>query len=206
MRLARCASVLVLAAVVGPGLSGCDRANHDNIERWLSTEKGIEKLTKALRDGDNDADVRAHAAQNLVVHGFTPQLGVVKESLEDMPDEERHDVMAALVPRLWEKARIAREKDVPTPMQSQAKDALFELRGSADPATRQKIDGYLVEWLAGGYYEGRATSGRVSGRTIVRQLGPVAGPKLLESARSVLVRPPDAEGKRPLLGDELLAA
>jgi len=206
LRLARCASVLVISAALWPGLAGCDRANHDNIERWLSTEKGVEKLTKALRDGDNDADVRAHAAQNLIVHNFTPQLGTVKEALEDMSDAERKDVMTALVPRLWEKARIAHEKDVPTPVQSQAKDALFELRGSADEATRQKIDGYLVEWLAGGYYEGRATSGRVSGRTIIRQLGPIAGPKLLESARSVLVRPPDAEGKRPIVGDELLAA
>jgi hypothetical protein len=206
LRVARCASVLVIAAVVGPGLAGCDRANHDNLDRWLSTEKGVEKLTKALRDSDNDADLRAHAAQNLIVHTSTPQPGVVKEALEDMSDEDRHAVMAALAPRLWEKARLAREKDVPTPMQSQAKDALFELRGVADQATRQKMDGYLVEWLAGGYYEGRATSGRVSGRTIIRQLGAIAGPKLLESARSVLVRPPDAEGKRPLLGDELLAA
>ncbi|HWM84240.1 MAG TPA: hypothetical protein VNO33_00355, partial [Kofleriaceae bacterium] len=116
------------------------------------------------------------------------------------------EVLTELIPRLWESARVAREKDVPTPMQAQAKDAMFELRGFADEATRRRIDSYLIEWLAGGHYEGRATVGRVSGRTIVRRLGPTAAPKLLEAARSILVRPPDAEGKRPVVGDELLAA
>lgn len=205
MRLIWRASLLVMAAVVWPGLAGCDKASPDNIDKWLSTEKGVEKLDKALRDADNDADTRAHAAQNLAVH-VDNHHALVREAFEDMSDEERHEVAAELAPRLWEKARIAREKDVPTPVQYQAKDMLFDLRGYADPATRQKIDGYLIEWLAGGHYEGRATTGRVNGRTIVRQLGPAAAPKLLEAARSLLVRPPDAEGNRPAVGDELLNA
>jgi hypothetical protein len=195
----------VAAAALLVGLAACDKASHENIDRWLSTEKGVEKLRKALRDGDQPSEIRAHAAQNLIIHPEN-HFSVAREALEDMSDDERHDVLADLAPRLWQSARIAHEKDVPTPAQAQAKDALFELRGFADPETRKKIDGYLVEWLTGGLYEGRATMGRQSGRAIVRELGAAAAPKLLEAARRILIRPADAEGARLKVGDELLAA
>jgi hypothetical protein len=196
--------VLVLVALA-PALAACERASHENLDRWLSTEKGVDKLREAVRDPDLSTELRAHAAQNLIIH-VENLFPVAKEALEDMDDDERREVMVELAPRLWESARIAREKDVPTPVQAQAKDALYELRGLANDDTRRRIDGYLVEWLAGGYYEGRATVGRVSGRTIVRQLGPIAAPKLLESARRLLIRPPDAEGARVRVDDELLVA
>lgn len=213
MRVARClrgpssvpALVLVGLALVAPSLTACEKASHDNIDKWLSTEKGVEKLTKTLRDSGESAELRAHAAQNLVIH-VENNFPVVRDAFEDMAPDERHEVMTELTPRLWESARIAREKDVPTPVQAQAKDALFELRAYADDATRRRIDGYVVEWLAGGHYEGRAAVGRVSGRTIVRELGPLAAPKLLEAARRLLIRPPDTEGARVMVGDELLAA
>lgn len=203
MRVTRPALILLVAGALG--VAACEKASHENIDKWLSTEKGVDKLRQALRDSDEEADVRAHAAQNLIIH-VENHHAIVREALEDMSDQERHAVLAALAPRLWESAKVAREKEVPTPLQGQAKDGLFEFRGMADEATRQKIDGYLVEWLAGGHYEGRATIGRFNGRTIVRALGPVAAPKLLEAARRILVRPPDADGSRPKVGDELLAA
>lgn len=196
--------VLVLVALA-PALAACERASHENLDRWLSTEKGVDKLRAAVRDPDLSAEMRAHAAQNLIIH-VENLFPVAKEALEDMDDDERREVMVELAPRLWESARIAREKDVPTQVQAQAKDALYELRGLADDDTRRRIDGYLVEWLAGGFYEGRATVGRVNGRTVVRQLGPMAAPKLLESARRILIRPPDAEGARVRVDDELLVA
>lgn len=199
------ALVLVALALAASATSACEKPSHDNLDKWLSTEKGADKLTKALRDPDESTDVRAHAAQNLVIH-VENHTGAVREAFEDMDEGARHEIMTELGPRLWESARIAREKDVPTPAQAQAKDALFELRGFADEATRRKIDGYLVEWLAAGHYEGRAAVGRNSGRTIVRELGPLAAPKLLEAARRLLIRPPDAEGARVQIGDELLAA
>jgi hypothetical protein len=205
LRVTRPASILLLAGLLGSGAVACERASHENIDKWLSTEKGVDKLRAALRDSDEDADVRAHAAQNLIIH-VDNNHAIAREAFEDMSDAERHRVLAALVPRLWESARLAREKEVPTPAQAQAKDGLFEVRGMADEATRQKIDGYLVEWLAGGHYEGRATVGRYNGRTIVRSLGTAAAPKLLEAARRILVRPAEADGSRPKLGDELLAA
>lgn len=207
MRVPRRASILLQAALVWAGLAACETASHENIDRWLSTEKGVDKLRDAVRDSDQGADIRAHAVHNLIIHvQVENQLPFIKEALEDTPPGERQEVLAALVPRLWETARIAREKEVPSPWQAQAKDALFELRPLADEATRRTIDGHLVEWLAGGHYEGRATVGRINGRTIVRALGPMAAPRLLEAARRILVRPPDADGSRPMVGDELLAA
>ncbi|HWM88853.1 MAG TPA: hypothetical protein VNO33_23540, partial [Kofleriaceae bacterium] len=77
--------VLVLALLVG--FAACDNANHDNVEKWLATENGVEKLSKALRDSDNDADVRAHAAQNLIIH-VENQFAVAREAIDDMSDEE----------------------------------------------------------------------------------------------------------------------
>ena len=191
--------LLLLATAVLPA---CHRVTHENLDRWMNTENGPSKLVKALRSSDQDADMRAHAAQNLVV---IDRFADVKESFEDMDDPTRHAVMAKLAPRLWDKARIAHEMDQPTLPQYSAKDALFDLRGYADEATRKTIDGYLIEWLTGGYYEGRATMGRVSGSTIIKTLGQAAAPKLLERTRRLLLKPAEG-GAHAKVGDELLAA
>ena len=186
-------------------LSGCDKVDHENLDRWMSTEKGVEKLTKALRSDEHDPDLRAHAAQNLILH---PEalFGTVKDELDNMDKGEAQAVMEKLAPRLWDNARIAGEMDVPTPEQAQAKDALFELRKYAGDKTRAQIDEYLIEWLAGGYYEGRAKVGRVAGREVIRAIGLPAAPKLLEGARRILIKPAGAEGEHIKMGDELLVA
>lgn len=198
------AALCALATAVAAA-AGCDKADHENIDKWMQTENGAEKLKKALRDGDNDADLRAHAAENLLLHP-EGQFVEVKDSFEDMEEGDQHAIMAALVPRLWEKATSGPDDPMKVSQTNiQAKDALFELRPYADEASRGKIDGYLIEWLTR-FYEGRAQTGRVSGRTIIREIGKPAAPKLLEEARSILVKPPGPGGERLKVGDELLVA
>lgn len=197
------AIALVLCAL--GALAGCDKVDHDNIDKWLETENGADKLKKALRSSDNDTDLRAHAAENLILHP-EGQFVEVKDAFENMEESEQNSIMAQLVPRLWEKATSGPDDPMKVSQTNiQAKDAMFELRQYADEATRGKIDDYLVDWLTK-FYEGRAQTGRVSGRTIVREVGKKAAPKLLEEARSMLVKPPGAGGERLKLGDELLVA
>jgi hypothetical protein len=186
-------------------LLSCDKVDHDNIDKWLETENGAEKLKKALKSGSNDAELRAHAAENLILHP-EGQFVEVKDAFEDMEEEDQHKVMAALVPRLWEKATSGPDDPMKVSQTNvQAKDAMFELRQYADEATRAKLDGYLIEWLTR-FYEGRAQTGRVSGRTIIREIGKPAAPKLMEQARAMLVKPAGTAGEHLKVGDELLVA
>jgi hypothetical protein len=191
----------LLALVVAAAGACGESVNHENIGRWLNTQRGPEKLLAAFSSGEHDADLRAHAAQNLIA---LDQFDEVRKVLEPMPESQRHGIAAKLAPRLWEDAKIDGEMTVPNERQWAAKDALFELRRFASEATRAEIDRYLVEWFAGGYYEGRATVGRITGKLAIRAIGEEAGPKLLESARSIVARPPDSEGNRPKVGPELL--
>jgi hypothetical protein len=201
--LLRCAAALVLVAL--GALAGCDKVDHDNIDKWLETENGAEKLKKALRSSDHDTDLRAHAAENLILHP-EGQFVEVKDAFENMEEAEQQKIMEQLVPRLWEKATSGADDPMKVSQTNiQAKDALFELRQYAGEKTRARIDEYLVEWLTK-FYEGRAQTGRVSGRTIIREIGKPAAPKLVQIARSMLVKPPGTEGERLKLGDELLVA
>jgi hypothetical protein len=202
LRAFRYATAVLL---VTAALAGCEKVDHENLDRWMSTENGVDKLTKALRSDDHDADLRAHAAQNLILH---PEglWGVVRDELDNMDKGAAQAVVEKLAPRLWENARVAGEMDVPTAEQGQAKDALFDLRKFAGEKTRAQIDEYMIEWLAGGYYEGRAKVGRTGGREIIREIGRPAAPKLLEGARRILIKPPGSEGEHIKMGDQLMVA
>jgi hypothetical protein len=94
---------------------------------------------------------------------------------------------------------------VPGPSQISGKDALFEIRPDADAVTQKAIDGYLVAWYTDGYYEGRATLGRILGAQVIRAVGATAGARLVAVANSVLAAP-EKNGKRARVGDELLRA
>jgi hypothetical protein len=172
-------------------LVACERPTHENIDHWLRTQKGPDKLAAALGDAEIDADLRAHAGQNLI---RLDQIDTVLAKLEPMPAAERQIVLAALTTRLWQDARISGALTKPTADQVVAKDALFELRRLADDERRGRIDEYLVEWLTGGYYAGRAATGRVSGAAILRALGPAAGPRVMAMAMAVVDASPEASG------------
>src|SRR5882762_9177788 len=119
-------AVLSLAA-------GCERVDHDNLEKWTHTESGPGKLRKALANDALDADLSAHAAANLIRRGDDRE---VFAAFEAMTAGRRAEVAARLAPRLWDIARVENERDLPGSPQVAAKDALIRLLPSASDATR----------------------------------------------------------------------
>ncbi len=183
-----------------PALSSCEKTNHDNIDKWMRTTKGPGKLRKALKASDIDAELSAHAAINLIRTGAEAE---VFDAIREMSPARRDQVTDKLVPRLWEVARVEGDMTVPSPAQTDAKDALFELRDKTNPATKQTIDGYLADWYTGGYYEARATLGKFIGCKVLRTLGPASGDKLMSAANAILAKPITGT-TRAKIGDELL--
>ncbi len=190
--------VMLMFALLG---LGCEGPTHENIDHWIRTEKGPDKLRSTLADTELAVDLRAHAAQNLV---GIDELPAVLELLTGLEEADRQAVIAALAPRLWDHARISGALTRPSADQVLAKDALFELRQLASADARALIDGYLIDWLVGGYYVGRAREGRVQGAAIVRAVGPAATPELLAATRAVVEAPAGADGARLQVEFELL--
>ena len=179
--------------------AGCEKVTPDNLDKWMNTEKGPDKLVKAMNDSSLDPDLSAHAAANLIKMGKQDE---VKQAIAGMSADRRKPVLGNLVGRLWEMARIEGDYVRPTALQVNAKDLLFDLRKSADPDTRAKIDGYLADWFTGGDYEDRATMGRYQGAVVMRALGPSVGDKLKSAAASVIAW--DQKGQKLKIGNELL--
>jgi hypothetical protein len=197
----RPSSILLVAVLLALLAAGCgDEVSHENLDKWMHTEKGPGKIKEALRDTGIDPDLSAHAAENLLI---IREDGEVRAAFEKMSDERRSKVLAKLVPRLWAIARIEGELTGANDQQTAAKDLLVDLRSYADDASRSQIDTYLIEWYTGGYYEGRAVLGRWSGAQTLRLIGKAAGPAMVKAANAV-VGAPEQDGKRIRVGDELL--
>jgi hypothetical protein len=196
--------ISTLAFLLGMGvaglLTGCEKVDHDNIEKWSHTAKGPSKLRKALIDDSIDADLSAHAAAMMVKHGDDLD---VYAAFDAMVPARRADVISHLAPRLWDIARIEADKDLPSAAQVAAKDSLVRIRKWADDATRQRIDGYLIDWYCVPSYEGRAQVGANLGATVMRLVGPPAAKKLISVVNSV-VAAPGQEKTKNRIGDELL--
>ena len=195
-------SLVAVVALLGLLMlaSGCDKPSHENIDKWMTSKKGLGKLKAALSDGKLDPDLSAHAAENLLRRGEDE---TVRRTLDAMNPARREKIIVKLAPRLWNMARVEGEMAAPTQGQQVAKDTLFDLRAWADPATKEVIDGYLTDWLTGGYFEGRALAGRHQGVQIIRALGPRAGERLIAEANRVIATP-DQDGRRRRIGDQLL--
>lgn len=195
------ASLIVVAVLLALVAAACgDKVSHENLDKWMQTEKGPGKIKDALKDTGIDPDLSAHAAENLLI---IRDDGAVREAFEKMAADRRAKVLAKLVPRLWALARIEGELTGANDQQTAAKDLLVDLRAFADGAAKQQIDGYLIEWYTGGYYEGRAVLGRWNGAQVMRAIGKAAGPAMVKAANAV-VGAPEQGGKRLKVGDELL--
>jgi hypothetical protein len=186
-------SVVVIAA-------GCEKTDHDNIEKWTHTQNGPAKLRKALSDEAIDADLSAHAAANLIRHGDDRE---VLAAFEAMTPDRRFHVVAKLAPRLWQIARVENERDLPGAPQVTAKDALVRIRSWAGAGTREQIDGYLIDWYCVASFEDRAKSGAVLGPTVMRVVGSPAAPKLIAVINGVIAAPGQGAVKNKI-GDNLL--
>ncbi len=192
-------TALVIALMT---VGACDKPSHENIDKWMSTEKGQGKLESAFRNEGLDAELSAHAAANLVKKGLDPE---VRKGFEQMSPNRRTEVVAKLAPKLWELARIEGDMQLANPTQSRAKDALVIVRKYADDKTRSVIDGYLIDWYCVPSYEGRANAGSTPGATVIRTVGGAAGKKLVHIAEAVVALNRTAE-KKTRLGEELLLA
>ena len=192
------ARVLLIAIVAWS--SGCEKTDHENIDKWSHTGKGPAKLQKAVADETIDGDLSAHAAANLIKRGYDRDVYAV---LETMTPGRRSAVIARLAPRLWEIARVENEKDLPGAPQVIAKDALVRIRTWADDATRTQIDGYLIDFYCVSSFEGRAKVGANLGATVMRLVGPPAARRLTAVVFGVIAQPGQDKVKNKI-GVELL--
>lgn len=200
---ARALLVALLASLVSLTLlSGCDKPSHENLDKWMRTKKGPEKLRAALSESE-DPDVAAHAATNLLRKRLDSD---VIARLEKLPEARRIAVIEKLVPRLWDMARIeGPEMTVPNGDQVMAKDLLVDVRRLAEGAERGRVDGYLLDWYTSGFYDARATPGRHPGSEVIRIIGAPAGERLIPIADSILAKSL-VGAQRLKLSDELLLA
>ncbi len=196
--LARLLLIAMVTSVIG--LAGCEKTDHENIDKWTRTQKGPGKLKKAVSDEGLDPDLSAHAAANMVRMGNDPE---VREALDGMSAARRVQVIEKLAPRLWDVARVEKEDDLPGAPQITAKDALISLRKYASDAEKQQIDTYLIDWYATISYEGRAKVGAVLGAAVMRMVGAPGGKKLMTVANSTIAAPGQDKAKNRI-GDELM--
>jgi hypothetical protein len=181
-------------------LSACEKTDHANIDKWMSTKKGPGKLRKACLDEGLDVDLSAHACVNMIKTGRDPE---VKTEVDNLPQPRREQLAAKMAAKLWEVARIEGEMQMPAPHQTQAKDALIMVRKWADAATKTQIDGYLTDWYTTPAFEGRASAGAVAGSTVMRMIGAPAAKKLMHVADGIIAAPGQETVKKKI-GDELL--
>ncbi|MEJ7597536.1 MAG: hypothetical protein WKG01_06465 [Kofleriaceae bacterium] len=193
----------VLAIAVTLSLVGCEKTDHDNIDKWMRTEKGPGKLKKALVDEGIDADLSAHAAMNLIKAQEEPH---VRSTLEAMSPGRRTQVIGKLAERLWKAARVEDPMKLPQGPQIQAKDSLVTIRKWADDSQKQQIDGYLLDWYAVSSYEGRANQGASSGASVMRLVGPAGAKRMVAVLNSVIAAPGQTDTVKNRIGDELMLA
>ena len=194
------AIAIAAALALGLGATGCEKLDHENIDKWSHTSKGPAKLLKAVGNDAVDADLSAHAAANLIKRDDDRE---VYAAFDAMPAGRRSEVIARLAPRLWQAARVENERDLPGKPQVAAKDALVRVQRWADEPTRQQIDGYLIDWYCVASYEDRARAGSNQGAAVMRMVGPAAGKKLVSVVNSVIAAPGQERAKNRI-GDELL--
>jgi hypothetical protein len=192
----------VLTIAVALWLGGCEKASHQNIDKWLTTSKGTAKLVKAFADEGLEPDLSAHAGANLVKKQKDPEF---RKVLEAMTPTRRAQVSGVLARRLWDLARVEDPKHLPTPEQIGAKDALVLIRKWVDEAQRPEIDGYLIDWYAVASYEGRAKTGGITGAAVIRMIGPPAAKRMIGVVNAVIAEP-GQETTKNKIHDELLLA
>ncbi len=188
------------AGALALGAAGCEKLDHENIDKWSHTSKGPAKLLQAVTSDRADPDLSAHAAANLIRRDDDRE---VYAAFEAMPAARRAQVIARLAPRMWDVARVESERELPGKPQAGAKDALVRLRRWADEPTRQQIDGYLIDWYCVASYEDRARSGFSTGASVMRMIGPPAGRKLIAVVNGVIAAP-GQDRVRNRIGDQLL--
>ena len=191
---------VALGVALGMGALGCEKTDHESIDKWSHTSKGPAKLMRAVSDDAIDPDLSAHAAANLIKRDDDRE---VYAAFDTMAPARRAQVIARLAPRLWQTARVENERELPGKPQVAAKDALVRIYKWADEPTRQQIAGYLIDWYCVASYEDRARAGASQGGAVMRLVGPAAGKKLISVVNGVIAAP-GQDKRKNRIGDELL--
>jgi hypothetical protein len=191
---------VALGVALGLGSLGCEKTDHESIDKWSHTSKGPAKLLRTATDDALDPDLSAHAAANLIRRDDDRE---VYAAFDTMAPGRRAQVIARLAPRLWQTARVENERELPGKPQVAAKDALVRITRWADEPTRQQIAGYLIDWYCVASYEDRARAGSSQGSAVMRLVGPTAGKKLISVVNAVIAAPAQ-EKRKNRIGDELL--
>jgi hypothetical protein len=195
------ARLLLVALVL---VAGCEKTDHESIDKWPRTEKGPGKLKKAFEDESLDPDLSAHAGVNMIRPPLSQETEV-RGAIERMSPGRRTAVIEKMLPRLWEIARVENEKKPATTAQVAGKDALFTLRRFADDNQKKTIDGYMVDWYGVYAYEARANAGQYAGPQVIRAVGPSITKKLIEVINGFIAAPGQEKSKYRI-GDELMLA
>src|SRR5215813_7531974 len=98
--------IVALGSGLGLGAFGCEKTDHENIDKWSHTSKGPAKLLRAVSDDALDPDLSAHAAANLIKRDDDRE---VYAAFDAMPATRRAQIVARLAPRLWQSARVENE-------------------------------------------------------------------------------------------------
>src|ERR1044071_5165869 len=86
------------AGALALGAAGCEKLDHENIDRWAHTSKGPAKLLRAVTDDGADPDLAAHAAANLIKRDDDRE---IYAAFETMAPARRAQAIARPAPPRW---------------------------------------------------------------------------------------------------------
>ena len=160
-------SLLGAACLLGAFAALACQVDSKKIEEWKGTERGPGKIRSALRDGSLPASLRGQAAAALAELGMLDEL---EADLKGLKLVEQQEIAHEAVPPLGKLAAGEDPAAPPTRAARSAKDALFLLRGVAQPADRDIIDDALVKWVTVDL-GARAAAGSVGAEKIFQAAG-----------------------------------
>jgi len=158
--------VILLAAVFGGPLSGCNKPTSDSIQLWKTTEKGPERLHNALAEHSVPPNLRGEAAIAMVDIGHGEEVDTVIASL---PADDRAEIAKTLIPG-YQAAMTAQGPSGTRTLEY--RDALFSLRQSVPAADKQRIDAILLPALEVDFKAGKLRQGRHSLDKMLTAIGP----------------------------------
>src|SRR5690349_10913637 len=158
--------VILLAAVLGGPLVGCNKPTSDSIQLWKTTEKGPERLHNALADHSVPPNLRGEAAIAMVDIGHGEEVDTVIASL---PADDRAEIAKTLIPGY---AAAMTAQGGAGMRALEYRDALFSLRQSVPAADKQRIDAVLLPALEADFKAGKLRQGRHSLDKMLTAIGP----------------------------------
>lgn len=190
-------ALCIAAAIAGVTGAGC-RVNDDDVHRWESTARGPEKLTAVLLHDKYELDLRVEAALSLVRmkprQGRRVGIGMMVDTLAEVPPEMRQTIVASLVPAIIEHLKVpppVAQAGQPSPPDGSFpfKDAAYAMLTReqaqiiADDKLRQELKAALIDWAMADFEHRLDNRSQAYGmEQLLKSIGPsavVGLPKLM---------------------------